>query len=361
MGKKGNIREFFLGANTYKGFHSYYEYVVPGIPKRLFILKGGPGTGKSTFLKRIATEFSDMGYDIEIHRCSSDNDSLDAVRIVNFDIAVMDGTSPHLTDPKYPAVSDEIVNLGEFWDSDNIMNYKDKIINLNKELKMLYASSYRFLNAAKEVQDDIEAFTLESFNMNKFKSFVWDYSNKLTASLGDKDKEPYVRHLFHSSINSAGFVDYLEKTIPAGYGINYIKGENRTAATEFLKKVSDNFISKGYDLEIFHQPLNPDIWETLIIHDLKAVFTNGSLVESKADNIVELEKFHNKYKAEKSKELIEIDKHQMKTLIDEAINRIKTAKCLHDELEKYYITNMNFSEMQELRNKIIEKIKKMCK
>lgn len=361
MNKKLNIREFFLGANTYKGFHSFYEYVVPGIPKRLFILKGGPGTGKSTFLKRIATEFSDMGYDIEVHRCSSDNDSLDAVRIVDFDIAVMDGTSPHLTDPKYPAVSDEIVNLGEFWNTDNIKNHKDRIISLNKELKMLYASSYRFLNSAKEVQDDIEAFTLESFNMNKFKIFASDYSNKITASLEYKDREPYVRHLFHSSINSAGSVDYIEKTIPIDYDINYIKGENLTAATELLKKISDNFILKGYDLEIFHQPLNPDIWETFIVHDLKVAFTNDSLVEGKTDNIVELKIFHNKYKWEKNMELIEIDKQLMKTLIDEAINRIKKAKYLHDDLEKYYIVNMNFNEMQELRNKIIDKIKKMCK
>lgn len=361
MIKKGLIREFFLGANTYKGFHSFYEYVVPGIPKRLFILKGGPGTGKSTFLKRIAAEFSDMGYDIEAHRCSSDNDSLDAVRIVSCNIAVMDGTSPHLTDPKYPAVSDEIVNLGEYWDTDNIKQYKDKIISLNKELKMLYASSYRFLNAAKEVQDDIEAFTLESFNMTEFKKFAWDYSNKTVTPLNCKDREPHVRHLFHSSINSAGAVDYLERTIPMDYSIICIKGKYYTAATELIKKISENLILKGYDLEIFHQPLNPDILETLIVHDLKLVFTNDFLIEDKADKIIELDKFHNKQKWEKNKGNIENDKYLMKSLIDEAINRIKAAKSLHDELEKYYIINMNFEGMQELRNKIIEKIKKMCK
>lgn len=361
MGKKGSIREFFLGSNTYKGFHSFYEYVVPGIPKRLFILKGGPGTGKSTFLKRIATEFSNMGYDIEAHRCSSDNDSLDAVRIVPYNIAVMDGTSPHLTDPKYPAVSDEIVNLGEYWDTDNIKQYRDKIINLNRELKMLYASSYRFLNAAKKVQDDIEAFVLESFNMTEFKKFAWDYSNKLVTSLDCKDREPYVRHLFHSSINSAGSVDYLEKTIPIDYDLNYIKGEYYTAATELLKKISDNLILNGYDLEIFHQPLNPDILETLIVHDLKTVFTNDPIIEDKTDKIIELEKFDNKHKWQKNKKFIESDKQLMKTLIDEAINRIKAAKYLHDELEKFYIVNMNFEGMQELRNKIIDKVKSLCK
>ena len=293
MNKKGNIREFFLGANTYKGFHSFYEYVVPGIPKRLFILKGGPGTGKSTFLKRITTEFSNMGYDIEAHRCSSDNDSLDAVRIVPSNIAVMDGTSPHLTDPKYPAVSDEIVNLGEFWNIDRIQQFGDKIIKLNKELKMLYVSSYRFLNAAKEVQDDIEALVLDSFNLIEFRKYLKNYSNKFVDSLLKNDRYPHIRHLFHSSINSA-VCNFLEKAIPKGYSINYIKGNSHTAGTEFLKEISDNLVLKGYDLELFHQPLNPEMLETLIIHDLKTIFTNDEIIESKANNTIELDIFNNK-------------------------------------------------------------------
>ena len=119
MQNPGYIRKFFLGANTHKGFHSFYEYVVPGIPNRLLILKGGPGTGKSTFLRKIANEFAKMGHDVELHHCSSDNDSLDGIRIVSLNIAVMDGTAPHTTDPKYPAVVDEIINLGEYW-------YKEK-------------------------------------------------------------------------------------------------------------------------------------------------------------------------------------------------------------------------------------------
>ena len=47
--------------------------------------------------------------------------------------------------------------------------------------------------------------------------------------------------------------------------------------------------------------------------------------------------------------------------MDEAINRIKSAKYLHDELEKYYIANIDFEGMQDLRNKIIDNIKNLCK
>ena len=77
----GNIRKMFPGGNTSQGFYSYYKYILSDDAKRIFIIKGGPGTGKSNFMKRTAREMADLGYDMELHYCSSDFDSLDAIVI----------------------------------------------------------------------------------------------------------------------------------------------------------------------------------------------------------------------------------------------------------------------------------------
>ena len=42
---------------------------------RIFVLKGGPGMGKSTFMRKIGEAMSAQGYHIEYCCCSSDNDS----------------------------------------------------------------------------------------------------------------------------------------------------------------------------------------------------------------------------------------------------------------------------------------------
>ncbi len=90
---KGRIKKVFPGSNTADGFFSFYDYIVN--PRRIFIIKGGPGVGKSTLMKNIGTRFNEKGYDIEYYYCSSDSNSLDGVVIPDLGVAVIDGTAPH--------------------------------------------------------------------------------------------------------------------------------------------------------------------------------------------------------------------------------------------------------------------------
>ena len=73
-------RSFFAAANTGDGFKSFFEktFFSPTIERR-YIIKGGPGTGKSSFLKRIALHAEDKGNDVEYYYCSSDTRSLDGI------------------------------------------------------------------------------------------------------------------------------------------------------------------------------------------------------------------------------------------------------------------------------------------
>ena len=86
---------YFLGANSYKGFVSKYDDLVnqPAI-RRLYIIKGGAGCGKSTFMKTIAAAANEAGLDVERILCSGDPDSLDGIYIPQIGIAYVDGTAP---------------------------------------------------------------------------------------------------------------------------------------------------------------------------------------------------------------------------------------------------------------------------
>ena len=96
---------FFLGANSPKGFVSLFEQLDPqNGPWHTFIIKGGPGTGKSSFLKRIAAYFGPQCPNMEVIPCSSDPDSLDAVILPEYRVALADGTAPHVLEPDAPAL-----------------------------------------------------------------------------------------------------------------------------------------------------------------------------------------------------------------------------------------------------------------
>ena len=72
---------YFLGANSRDGFASLYSGFAAGEGDRLHIIKGGPGTGKSGFMKKLGAAAERRGLDVEYVLCSGDPDSLDGVYI----------------------------------------------------------------------------------------------------------------------------------------------------------------------------------------------------------------------------------------------------------------------------------------
>lgn len=68
---------FFLGANSEEGFSSLYEQLLGGRFDDLLILKGGAGSGKSTFMRRVGAAVERTGERVVYINCSGDPDSLD--------------------------------------------------------------------------------------------------------------------------------------------------------------------------------------------------------------------------------------------------------------------------------------------
>lgn len=91
---KGMLKSYFPGGNTSQGFYSLYNHMIGSDANRILVIKGGPGVGKSTFMRAIGEAMLEKGYDVEYHCCSSDNGSLDGVVIPALKIALVDGTAP---------------------------------------------------------------------------------------------------------------------------------------------------------------------------------------------------------------------------------------------------------------------------
>ena len=66
---------FFLGANSEEGFFSLYDQLLGGRLDDLMILKGGPGCGKSTFMRRVGAAMERAGERVVYINCSGDPQS----------------------------------------------------------------------------------------------------------------------------------------------------------------------------------------------------------------------------------------------------------------------------------------------
>jgi len=87
---------FFLGANTPQGFISRFDQLCNANEGwRSYVIKGGPGSGKSTLMKKAAQSIGEYTDAVELIHCSSDVDSLDAVIFEKLKLSIVDGTPPH--------------------------------------------------------------------------------------------------------------------------------------------------------------------------------------------------------------------------------------------------------------------------
>ena len=93
-------RQCFAASNSAEGFRNYYgEIFTDDRIDRLYIVKGGPGTGKSHFMRAVARYARGRGYDAVEFYCSSDPTSLDGLLLTKEGsptIGFLDGTAPHV-------------------------------------------------------------------------------------------------------------------------------------------------------------------------------------------------------------------------------------------------------------------------
>ncbi|CEH32763.1 PRK06851 family protein [Romboutsia lituseburensis] len=353
---EGKSRKLFPGANTANGSFNFFDNIITKNINRIFCLKGGPGVGKSSLMKKIANEFLEKGYDIELHYCPSDPSSLDAVLIKELGVVLLDGTAPHIVDPKDPGAIDEIVNLGDYWNLENLEKNKVEIVECGKDISSSFRRAYKYLKSAEPIYYDIEEKYKDCMDFGQVnlltEHFIYDLF-KNASSTGIYQKE---RHLFGTAITPVGHVDYADSILSGVSKIYHLSGNIGTGKTTFLKRVCDKAIKKGMEVEVYHYPLIKDKLETIIIKDLDIGITTSKLFEGR--NTIDLDKYLDQYKLAKYEEEINFDKKVFNELINYGISNLKKAKAKHDVIEAHYAPNMRFDEIETLRKEIVNRILK---
>ena len=108
------------------------QSVISAMQNGVVVITGGPGTGKSFFMRMIADEAEKKGKKVIYYYCSSDQGSLDGIT-VDGKIAILDGTAPHDADATVPAAAEDIIDLGAFWDSAILAKSRKRIELLHSE------------------------------------------------------------------------------------------------------------------------------------------------------------------------------------------------------------------------------------
>ncbi len=355
MEKKGHIKKLLPGGNTSVGFYSYFKYVInPKEARKIYYFKGGPGVGKSHMMKKIGYEMVDRGFDVEFHHCSAEPSSVDVVVIPKLKVVLLDGTSPHADDPTYPGVVGSTVNLGEFINEEAIRKHRESVIRATDENKNIYIRVYKYLSAAKLIHDDIEWINGYAMDFSKVNKDTNILIERYLKDIENKDRLGSERHLFGSAYTLNGKLDFAETFIGIIDDIIYIKGADGTGKSTLLKKLADIALMKGYDVEIYHEPLVPEKIESIIIPELGLAFTTNIKFAEK--QTVDLDMYIDREKISKYKEELEYSEKLFKQLLNDVFANLSKTNAVHDEIEKYYVPNVSHAGTDQVGDRILGEI-----
>lgn len=143
---------YFLSALTGAGYYALHrQFLRP--PERYFcILKGGPGCGKSTFLKRVATPGKPPGWPSSRLHCAGDPASLDGVYFPEKRSGFFDGTAPHTVEPALFGASGEYLDLGTFCRTEALDTARIRALNADCAMFRLRAQQYLAAAAALDAR-----------------------------------------------------------------------------------------------------------------------------------------------------------------------------------------------------------------
>lgn len=362
---KGKVRNIFPGGNTPEGFYSYYQYIMgQKEASSIICLKGGPGTGKSSFMKGIGSHFNEMGEDVDYFWCSSDPDSLDGVLLRERKIAILDGTSPHVVDPQNPGAVDTILHLGDYWDGEVIKQCKDHILQSNKKIKKWFSYAYNNLNAAaalrKSVTDTYQDMMLPGELYKEAAEIINRELSRYPVTLSEGKRNKY----FASAITPKGIVNHMPSLIQDYDNVYCISAPSGFRTEILLQIISENTVHRGFSVEEYYCPMLPETrLEHLLVPELNLAFVtlntyhDMDCCECCSDmKTIEMRDFIDWNRMEQYMETIVYCDTHSHMLIQQAISSLKMAKSEHDRLEGFYVPNMNFEKIEELKGEIIGKI-----
>ncbi|MBE6748472.1 MAG: hypothetical protein E7557_04485 [Ruminococcaceae bacterium] len=351
---------FFFGANSRKEytslFSSAYDNKADGMH---YILKGGPGTGKSTLMKKLAVELEKKGYFVERGYCSADPNSLDIVIAPEINFSILDGTAPHTFDATYPGVTECIINLGEAWDKKYLNEYKTAIMNLADENKRLHKKASEYILVTSKLQLEAMKLCDKITDREKVRNYAERLCKREIPTRKGAERGNLNRR-FLSAVTPDGVVLQYDTIVALSEKIITIEDDFSVCTPAIMDYIAEYALENGYDIYACYCPIFPTAKiEHIIIPELKlCFFTENSSHKSLLgdEKVVHATRFLNKEALKGIKERLKFNKKTQQEMLSEAVKKISVAKGIHDRLEDYYIRATDFSVIEEITENLMKEI-----
>ncbi len=344
----GNDIHFFLAANSGGGFASLYDQLLDHAFDDLAIIKGGPGCGKSSLMRAVAAAAEAQGREAVYVRCSGDPDSLDAVILPELNTALVDGTSPHVLEPRYTAVHERYLDLSPFYDLAGVKTERGEIVRESKAYRAAYAESYQILRAVDAVEAERRSILRAAVDREKLCRRAEGIISRELA--GKRKGGGSTAQIFLGGYTCKGEIICFD-TVGSMCGRVYELVDSAGLGTQMLESICASAVAVGERVLVGKNPLRPHEVEHLLIPGRQLAFVT---VSDKRPYIgesyrrVRLDAIAESTLSRSEKAHLRFIRRIRRSLEEEAVATLKKAKEAHDRLEQLYHPYVDFAAVTKL-------------
>lgn len=348
--------DFFLGALTPDGFHGYFDTLVGQDGLRLYLIKSGPGCGKSTLMKQLAERGEGL---VERVHCSSDPDSLDGAILWQKGAAVLDATAPHTLDAAQPGARERVVSLYHTFDNDRLTANAAPIAALFEQCGSLQARAARYIAAASALLQDGRRTAARCLDEEKLARAAAHFASRYLprTGAGAKGREQ-VRLL--SAVTPKGILVFRDTIPTLADTIIALQDESGAASRRILARLREEALARGHKVITCRCGMaQQDKIDHLIFPELRLAFVTSNRwhpMEFAGQKNIHCSRFAQPGTLKQHRRRLQFDRKAAAELLAQASAAQRQAKQHHDELEEYYKVAVDFAAVDTARDALLAEL-----
>ena len=351
--------DFFLGATTPAGFKGYFEPLRHEPEMQMYLIKRGPGCGKSTLMKRLAQAAEQQGQPIEKIHCASDPDSLDGVVFLQKHAAILDATAPHVVEPDAPGADEIVVSLYHTIDAEKLAAHRDEVKALFARNAALRGRAARYIASAGSLMLDSRRAEACSANFEKVRRYAKRLCTRMLPRLPEPARASEELRLL-SAITPKGLV-FFHGTVQALADRYVVFRDDYGAVSRLLLElIRAEALARGYHIITCPCAMHPeDQIDHLFIPALRLAFLTDNHwhpIHIPGVQAVRCTRFLDRENLAGFRARLRFNERAAAELLDQAVALMAQAKSCHDELETYYRTSVDFEEVERLTKETEKRI-----
>ncbi len=347
---------FFLGANTPQGFVGFAQELYDAADDwRAYLIKSGPGTGKSSLMRRVYQRLSEMGIEAEVICCSSDPSSLDGVVFPQLRMCILDATAPHVVEPRFWGAVEQIVPLAVCVDEERLHEQAAEVIRATEENRALHARCRKYIHAAGALLKENRRIGAAATDEEKVRRLACRIARQ---EFGDKGAAGKLTHRFLSAVTPDGPVVFRETLQALCPRIYTVEDDHGAAAALFLSEVARLAQKAGVGGIICPCPLAPeDGPEHLLFPSIGVGFTTSNAFH-KADfpvfRRIHATRFEDTEQLRAKRQIASFNRRAARELLEQAQTLAAEAKAVHDRMEAFSIEAMDWTRAGAMGEAVIQ-------